>query len=48
MNARELLHFFGQRCCMRAQWEIRAMADEMLKLVQAVSPVVFANAGPGC
>ncbi|NLI30802.1 MAG: FAD-dependent thymidylate synthase [Nitrospiraceae bacterium] len=48
MNARELLHFFGQRCCMRAQWEIRALADEMLKLVQAVSPVVFANAGPGC
>lgn len=48
MNARELLHFFGQRCCMRAQWEIRAMADFMLKLVQDVAPVIFATAGPGC
>lgn len=48
MNARELLHFFRQRCCMRAQWEIRAMADEMLKLAQAVAPVIFGLAGPGC
>ena len=35
MNARELLHFFELRCCERAQWEIRAMAVEMLKLVKA-------------
>ena len=48
MNARELLHFFSLRCCNRAQWEIRHMADEMLKLCKKASPVLFENAGPGC
>ncbi len=48
MNARELLHFFRMRCCNRAQWEIRRMADEMLKLVKKTSPVIFEKAGPGC
>ncbi|MFZ2196796.1 MAG: FAD-dependent thymidylate synthase, partial [Thermodesulfovibrionales bacterium] len=48
MNARELLHFFSQRCCNRAQWEIRAMAEEMYKLVKKISPVIFSKAGPRC
>lgn len=48
MNARELLHFFELRCCERAQWEIRGMALEMLKLVKGVAPVIFRNAGPEC
>lgn len=48
MNARELLHFFGLRCCERAQWEIRAMAVEMLRLVKGVAPIIFRDAGPGC
>jgi len=48
MNARELLHFFRQRCCYRAQWEIRAMAVEMLKLVKPAAPTIFKKAGPGC
>ncbi|MCX8109696.1 MAG: FAD-dependent thymidylate synthase [Syntrophorhabdaceae bacterium] len=48
MNARELLHFFTQRCCMRAQWEIRQMARKILKLVKAVAPDIFVNAGPQC
>jgi len=48
MNARELLHFFRVRCCNRAQWEIRAMAIEMLRLVKQVSPHIFKEAGPGC
>lgn len=48
MNARELLHFFKQRCCLRAQWEIRKMAEEMLLLCQKASPVIFAGSGPGC
>ncbi len=48
MNARELLHFFRQRCCNRAQWEIRQMAEQMLKLVKNVSPVIFSKSGPGC
>jgi thymidylate synthase (FAD) len=48
MNARELLHFFKQRCCNRAQWEIRQMAEQMLSLAKKASPVIFAKAGPGC
>lgn len=48
MNARELFHFFRLRCCDRAQWEIRAMAVEMLKFAKAAAPVIFENAGPGC
>lgn len=48
MNARELLHFFRLRCCNRAQWEIREMADEMLRLCKEVSPTIFAKAGPPC
>jgi len=48
MNARELLHFFRVRCCNRAQWEIRAMAELMLKRVKRVAPVIFEKSGPGC
>jgi thymidylate synthase (FAD) len=48
MNARELWHFFELRTCNRAQWEIRQMADQMLALVQEVSPFIFKNAGPPC
>lgn len=48
MNVRELLHFFSLRCCKRAQWEIRAVADEMLRLCKEVAPEIFAKAGPGC
>lgn len=48
MNARELLHFFSLRCCNRAQWEIRALAREMLKLCKQAAPVIFESAGPGC
>ncbi len=48
MNARTLMHFFKHRCCDRAQWEIRDLADEMLKLVKEVSPTLFKFAGPNC
>ncbi len=48
MNARELRHFFALRCCRRAQWEIRAMAVEMLRLARRAAPLLFASAGPGC
>lgn len=47
-NARELLHLFSLRCCRRAQWEIRDVADQMLALVKPVAPDIFADAGPGC
>lgn len=48
MNIRELLHFFSLRCCERAQWEIRAVADEMLALARPTAPSIFLDAGPGC
>lgn len=48
MNARELLHFFKIRCCNRAQWEIRRMAEEMLKECLKVAPSIFSHAAPGC
>jgi len=48
MNARSLLNFFQERTCQRAQWEIRALANEMLKKVQPVAPKIFKNAGPTC
>jgi thymidylate synthase (FAD) len=48
MNARTLLNFFSKRCCERAQWEIRAMAVEMLKIVKGIAPRIFAKSGPGC
>jgi len=48
MNARELLHFFRLRCCNRAQWEIRHMAEKMLQLVKEVAPTIFHKAGPAC
>lgn len=48
MNARSLINFFELRCCLSAQWEIRALADEMLRLVKAVAPTIFGGAGPFC
>ena len=48
MNCRSLLNFFEHRCCTRAQWEIRAMANAMLARCRAELPVVFAAAGARC
>ncbi|HUV34941.1 MAG TPA: FAD-dependent thymidylate synthase [Candidatus Desulfaltia sp.] len=48
MDGRSLLHFFGLRCCNRAQWEIRALADRMLEEARAAEPDVFNEAGPYC
>ena len=48
MNARELRHFFAVRCCERAQWEIRELANKMLKICKEVSPTIFEDAGPSC
>ena len=48
MNARELRHFFALRCCTRAQWEIRELADKMLELCKEVAPTLFNNAGASC
>ncbi|MEK7447306.1 MAG: FAD-dependent thymidylate synthase [Patescibacteria group bacterium] len=48
MNARSLLHFFEERTCTRAQWEIRAMATKMLEQAKEVAPIIFQYAGPTC
>jgi len=48
MNARSLRNFFAHRCCNRAQWEIREVAIQMLRLVIDVAPNLFRDAGPFC
>jgi len=48
MNCRELLHFFQHRCCSRAQWEIRQLANKMLDICLEKLPAVFADAGAKC
>ncbi len=45
MNVRSLYNFFTLRCCERAQWEIRALAREMLMLVRDVAPNLFKKRG---
>jgi thymidylate synthase (FAD) len=48
MNARSLLNFFELRCCLHAQWEIRILANLMLKELKKKAPIIFKNAGPSC
>ncbi|MDD5019128.1 MAG: FAD-dependent thymidylate synthase [Candidatus Omnitrophica bacterium] len=48
MNTRELIHFFHQRCCRRAQWEIKRLAEEMLKICRDKLPEVFADVAAKC
>ncbi len=48
MNCRTLLNFFAHRCCTRAQWEIRSVAQDMLKICRDILPQVFAQAGAPC
>ena len=48
MNVRSLLNFFKHRDCKRAQWEIRALAQEMMKICKEVAPRLFAHAGAAC
>ncbi len=48
MNCRALINFFEERCCSRAQWEIRGVARQMLQLCRSVLPEVFDNVGARC
>lgn len=41
-------NLFNKRCCMRAQDEIRSVANEMLSQCREVAPVLFKNAGAPC
>ncbi len=47
-NARQLRHMFNLRCCERAQWEIRALFRELLKLYRGLAPNIFYRAGASC
>ena len=40
-NAAELRHIFSQRCDRHAQWEIRAVCEEMLRQLMVIWPHVF-------
>ena len=48
MNTRSLNNFFRHRCCNRAQWEIREVANQMLKLCLGVAPNLFSKSGAPC
>lgn len=48
MNVRTLLNFFKHRDCNRAQWEIREVAREMMKICQKIAPRLFKYAGASC
>ena len=43
MNYRSLRHFFSVRCQRASQWEIRALALEMLRQVHELAPSVFGD-----
>lgn len=48
MNARSLFNFFEQRLCVKAQWEIRHLAEQMRNVCRPVAPRIFKHAGPPC
>lgn len=48
IDARNLINFFEKRCCNRAQWEVREVANQMLDEVLEVAPNLFAKAGAKC
>ena len=48
MNAGELATFFRLRTCSRAQWEIRELATEALKVLREAHPALFSLYGPTC
>lgn len=48
MNLRELIHFANERLCACAQWEIRAMAREMVREVVTVAPELKPFLVPKC
>jgi len=44
-NARQWFHIFYMRLSEAAQWEIREMAQEILKEFMKISPIIFEGAG---
>ena len=48
MNLRSLIHFMNERLCTRAQWEIRLLALEMKKCIEAQYPELAEYLVPKC
>lgn len=48
MNVRELRSFFKARCCQKAQWEIRQMAEYMLDICRDIYPELFVKCKGYC
>lgn len=48
MNGRELVWFSKMRCCNKAQWPIRKIANQMVADVRKVSPLLAEGLGPSC
>ena len=48
VNAREVLHLCNLRTCTRAQWEIRNLITDMLKLLKSHDKEMFTGFGPSC
>lgn len=48
MNVKSWKHFFNERCCDKAQWEIRNLANSLLKEFRSKIPVLFNDSGPKC
>lgn len=48
MNARSLVWFSRMRCCNRAQWQIRNIANVMTAEAKKVAPLIGRGFGPSC
>lgn len=48
LNARELELMLRLRTCNRAQWEVREIAVDMLRLLRGNFPALFGRFGPSC
>lgn len=48
MNLHELRVFFSLRCCNRAQWEIRELAQQLLSKLHNKNPLIFDYFGASC
>ena len=48
MNARNLQWVSRMRCCNKAQWQIRFIAQEMVRQVKQVAPLIGKGLGPTC
>ena len=48
MSARTLEWISRMRCCNKAQWEIRGLANQMVAYAKKVSPLIGEGLGPSC